>query len=141
MAAIKGIWLGSILATFFIVGGLSIILGLNANNQNLANDQSFQDFNNSFNKINDLQASTDALQNSVTQEPNNVGIFGFLDALVNSAWNALKGTFAALGFMHDAVTSIPEVFEIPTWVGGLIWMALIAIIGYAIYSAIFQVDL
>jgi len=103
------------------------------------NDEKTQAFNDTFNVYNSLTTSVGSLQSSVEDTEQDWGIYGVVNALVGSAWNALRLLFSSLSFMNAVFVGL-GLFGVPSWVGGLATLAVITIIAFAIYSSIFKAE-
>lgn len=131
--------IGIIIFTFFIVGGIAILTEFNNARPGFVDDEKFTQFNSSFNKMNDLTGAVEDLENTITEsdEDQDLGIFGVLDALINTGWNTLKLLFTSFGFMEAIFASL-SMFGVPTWVGALLVLMVTVMIAFAIYTAVFQ---
>lgn len=133
--------IGIILFTIFIVGGVAMISIFNEKDSTFASDEKFTDFNKSFNKMNEVTESVESLEEGITGARPDVGVFGVLNALIQSSWNSLKLIISSFGFMTDVFAALSTVFGIPTWVGTLISLLVTVILVFGIWGAIFQRDL
>lgn len=133
--------IGIIMFTFFIVGGVSM-LGIFADSDStFTQDEKFTQFNESFNVLNDVSNQVDSLETSITDADTDFGVFGVLNALISSSWQALKLLFTSLSFMDGVFGGIASVFGVPSWIPAIIILIVTVIIAFAIFSAIFQRDL
>lgn len=132
--------LAIIFFTFFILGGVSMMGELRLSKPTYMADDNTKAFNNTFNVYTSLSTSVGGLQSSVEDAGNDWGIFGVVNALVGSAWNALRLLFSSLSFMNAVFVGL-GLFGIPSWVGGLASLTVIVIIAFAIYSSIFNSEI
>lgn len=132
--------IGVIIFTFFIVGGIAMLTEFGNKNPTFIADDKFNDFNTSFNKMNDLTESVNGLEDRITEsgEDQDLGVFGVLDALINTGWNTLKLLFTSFGFVEDVFTSLGTFFGIPGWVAALLILLVTVMIAFAIFTAVFQ---
>jgi hypothetical protein len=128
-----------ILFTFFILGGITIMGEFRKSDATFMADENTQAFNKTFNVYTSLSSSVGGLQSSVEDAGNDWGIFGVVNALVGSAWNALRLLFSSLSFMNAVFIGL-GLFGIPSWVGGLATLTVTVIIAFAIYASIFKSD-
>ena len=128
-----------ILFTFFILGGITIMGEFRKSDATFMADENTQAFNKTFNVYTSLSTSVGGLQSSVEDAGNDWGIFGVVNALVGSAWNALRLLFSSLSFMNAVFIGL-GLFGIPSWVGGLATLTVTVIIAFAIYASIFKSD-
>lgn len=150
MVSPKQYIIGIVMFMFIIVGGIALLNIYADNDAVFVNDERFASFNKTFNKVDDVQDIADDLQSSIEQndEESNSGIWGvlttgagFLDTLINGAWNTIKLLVSSLSFMNDAYNGLNTFFGIPTWVSALIITIITIVIVFAIFGAIFQRDL
>ena len=127
--------------TLVIVGGVSMIGILNDSGANFDNNQKFIDFNDSFNRLNEVTASVEGLQSDIQGAETDFGAFGVLNALISSSWQSLKLMFNSFSIMNDAYNGLSTVFGLPAWIPALLILAVIILIAFIIYSAIFQTQL
>jgi hypothetical protein len=80
------------------------------------------------------------LQEGIAGATPDPGVFGVLNSLIQSAWQILKLMFSSLAFMTTVWGGLYTIFGVPVWVGALIGSLAIILIGFTIYSAIFQKD-
>lgn len=132
--------LGIIFFTFFILGGVTMMGELRQSDATFMADENTQAFNRTFNVYTSLDTSVSSLQSSVEDAGNDWGIFGVINALVGSAWNALRLLFSSLSFMNAVFVGL-GLFGVPSWVGGLASLTIIVIIAFAIYSSIFNSEI
>lgn len=132
---------GLIIFTFLIVGGLSIYASFAAYNPTLAASTKYGSFNDTFNRYSTLNSSVSGLQTSITDSDAEIGVFGVLNGLINTAWNGLKFIFTSFGFMSDVGEGVTTVFGLPTWVPGILLLTITVMLAFTIWSAIFQSEL
>lgn len=132
---------GVLAFTLFIVGGVSMLGIFKAQDPTFATDDTYSRFNNSFNQLEDVTTTVGALQSGITDADTDFGAFGVLNALISSSWQSLKLMFTSFSIMNDAYNGLSTVFGIPAWIPGLIILAVIIMIAFTIYSAIFQKEL
>lgn len=131
----KSYIIGIVIFCLFIVGGVSMLGSFGANTQQV------QEFNKTFDKMNDVQEVTSDLQGSIENADTDFGAFGVLNSLISSAWQSLKLLFTSLGFMNSAFMGMVTFFGVPAWIPALFIAIIIVIVAFAIFGAIFQRDL
>lgn len=92
--------------------------------------------------LSDVNKSTEDLKiNSMQNNTQQTGAFGFLDALINSGYATMKTLYTTFGFATDSLLYIDTWgLGIPTWVGtGLIAIITILIM-FGIWRFIFKVE-
>ena len=107
---------------------------------NFANDPKFSQFNDTFNKFDDLNTEVGGLQSGIEGSGQSSGTSGdnFLTRLINGAWNTLKGLFTGFSFIGDILTGLNEMFGIPVWFTTLVSLLIVVMVAFAIWGAIFQ---
>ena len=133
--------IGILVFTLFIVGGVSMISILRQTDDTFASEERFEQFNSTFNVYNDVESKVGQLEDSVTNQEVDLGVFGVLNALINSAWQTLKLSISSFSFMNAVFLGTHTVFGVPAWVGGLLILAVSVMFVFAIFSAIFQREL
>ena len=138
--------IGIILFTFFIVGGMAMMNEFNKSDDTFTDDEKFTQFNKSFDKMAELTTSVETLKGKIDpltgeEEEIKYGVFGVLNALIETSWNALRTIFSAFGFMDDIFNAISIVFGVPVWVGSLLILLVTVLLVFSIWSAIFQTKL
>jgi len=130
------------LFTFMILGGLGILTLFRDADSSFINDTSrYSEFESKFNQYSRIETESGKLQASIEQlGSEDVGVFGFLNALIGSAWNTIKLTFSNFAFIGSTFLAIHTFFGIPLWIPSLIIMIFIIIIVFAFWKAIFQVN-
>lgn len=134
------IW-GVIAFTLFIVGGVSMLGIMKAEDTTFATEDSYTRFNESFNQLTEVTETVEGLQSGIINAETDFGVFGVLNALISSSWQSLKLTFTSFSLMNAAYTGLSAVFGVPAWIPGLIILSVIVLIAFTIWSAIFQKEL
>ena len=132
--------LALVIFTFFIVGGVSMYGSLGEGNPTMLNSTKYDEFNATFNKVDDLTTGVGSLKSGITAADTDFGAFGVLNAIISSAWNSLKLLFTSFGFVETMLVGLTSIFGVPSWVVGLAILLITLVIVFAIYSAIFQTD-
>lgn len=127
--------IGIIIFCFIIVGGISLLASFGVNSSQVT------EFNQTFDKMNDVTSVTSDLRGSIENADTDFGAFGVLNSLISSAWQSLRLLFTSLGFMEDAYSGLTSFFGVPAWIPMLLGAIVIVIIAFAIFGAIFQRDL
>jgi len=142
MAEVRDYLISFAVFTFLIVGGVALLGGFREYDSSFANDAKFSEFNESFSKVSDFESQTDKFKGvfNSSDEDNKFGLFGVLDALIETAWYSLKSVFTSFSFIFDVFTSTTSIFGIPAWIPSLIISIIVIILTFAIFSAIFQRD-
>ena len=131
---------GIIIFTFFIVGGVAMIMDITKDNPSLRDAEKFGKFNSTFNKYNNITGYGDDLRGSIEDSDSSNNEWGVAGSLLLGAWNTLKLMFGSLSFMTSVFGGLYDVFSIPRWVGSLLITLVTIMIAFAIFSAIFQRD-
>lgn len=85
--------------------------------------------------LSDVESSINQSVHSTESE----GIWGFLDSLVNSVVNSMKTVGRGMQFLQVFLVDITRLLPVPSFVGSLLVTAVVIIVGFAIWKAIFKV--
>jgi hypothetical protein len=132
---------GLIVFTLIIVGGISMYASFAAYSPAMTSNTKYGTFNSTFNRYNDLNSSVAGLSDSVTNAQSEIGVFGVLNGLINTAWNGLKFIFTSFGFVGDIGAGLTNVFGVPAWIPSLLILGITVMLVFTIWSAIFQSEL
>jgi len=141
MVKISDYLVGIVIFMFIIVGGTVMISEFRNQDPTFISSNKYDEFNNTFNKLEDTDASIGAIRTNIEATDDDVGLFGVLNALILSSWQVLKNVFSSFSFMDSIFNGISSVFGVPDWIGGFIILLVTLVIAFAIYSAIFQREL
>jgi hypothetical protein len=128
---------GIIIFTLIVVGGVSFVAFGTGSNPSFGTSQFSNDFNSSFNKLNDVNTEVGEIEDSIKESSPDAGAFGMLNALISSGWQTLKLLFDSFEFMETTIGEL-ELFGVPAWIMGLIGLMISVMIAFAIFSGIFQ---
>ena len=132
--------IGVILFMLVITGGVFMIGSFYNKDPSIDSIGQIDSFNKSLNKASEVTASVSELDSSIQSVSNeNVGVLGWLNALVGSIFNGLRAIGDSLGFMSTASSEASAIFGIPAFILPLILLIVTVIIIFAIYSAITKV--
>lgn len=133
--------IGIVIFTLFIVGGISMISIFNDSDATFADDAKLEQFNESFNVLNNITDEVTDLEDSIVNADTDFGTYGVLNALISSAWQTLRLTFNSFRFMNNVFSGLSTFLGVPAWITGLIILIVTVMFAFAIYSAIFQRDI
>jgi len=125
----------------FIMGGMSMIMEFKQSNDNFADDDRLTEFNETFNVYEDTSSKVTDLGESITNADSDWGILGVLNGLILAAWQSLKLLITNWAFMNGVFLGMSTMFGVPSWIAGLIILAITVMFVFALYSAFFQRDL
>lgn len=138
---IKGIFIGVILGIIVLTSGLFMIGTFSASDTNLDTTQISTANSVLVNSTAGIYSSVKSLNSSMNKLTNpNSGFFGVFDALISSVTGGLAAIGNTIGFMNVAAYQFALILHVPTFVVGLLWLIIIIIIVFAIYSAIMRVN-
>lgn len=141
MGKISSYIIGIAIFTFFIASGMYMMMELKASDSTFADDPEFDSFNSTFNQYDDLNTQVDEIETGIVDAEPNWGVFGALNALVETGWQTLKTLFASFSFMNTVFNGLTTIFGVPAYIPGLIIMIVTVVIAFAIFGAIFQRDI
>ena len=128
---------GIILFTFFIVGGVAVILELGVSNPDMVNDPRFTQFNESFNKMELVQEEVSKIETNINStQPGDSPI----NNLITGSWQTLRLIGSSFGFMDDVFIATYTVFGVPRWVANVVVMLITVLLAFVILGLIFQRD-
>jgi len=133
--------MGILAFVFFIMSGVALISEFQQSDATFATDDSYVEFNDTFNVYTEVESSVGQLESSVTNAEPDMGVFGVLNSLIQSAWQTLVLTISSFSFMSTVFRGLNTVFGMPSWIGGLLILAVSVMFVFAIFSAIFQRNL
>lgn len=96
-------------------------------------------FNSTFNILDKASNSTTNMQTKLEGSSQDWGLWGVLNALIGSAWETFKLLFTSFGFMTIVFHGL-EAYGIPSWFTTGIIAIILAIIVFAIMSAILKAE-
>lgn len=141
----KHIYIATIFFVFAILGGLYMINEMIQDKPDFLSSgdaDELEKFNESFNKLEDINRSVHAIQENIQTKPDEglLGKFGMLGGLINSAWNTIVFMFVSLSFLNSAFYALEDTFGIPSWVPVLLVLVFIVIIAFGILKMIFKAE-
>lgn len=111
-------------------------------NPGFINEEQLSAYNETFNKFDEYQTETAELASNVEGiTGSNTGNFGFLNDLINKAWNTLTTLRASFAFMDDALRGLSSVLGVPTFISALAISIVSVLFIMAILAVIFNRDL
>lgn len=138
---IRDIIIASILFCFIAAGASAIYARINSDSPALIDNDKYTQFNNSFNKLDDIQSTVNDLNSSLVADlSESKGTFGVLNALIDTTWNTLSLIGNSLTFMWAIIHNLNTFLGVPTWVGSIVVSLILVVIVFTIFSAIFQRD-
>jgi hypothetical protein len=136
---IKMVLLSFILFTMFIVGGVQMMAIARSKNSNAFSDEKLNQFNSSFNKLDELSSSistTEAALKSGAEK--DIELFGVLNAIILNVFNSIKMMGTTFSFIGTSFLGLYAIFGIPTWVGILASLMITTIIVFSILGSVFR---
>lgn len=134
----RGYIVGIVLFTLVIASGVAMIAEFTESDPSYGNPDDLQQFNSTFNVINDITDEVGTLESNIENADTDFGTFGVLNSLINSGWQTIKLLVGGLGFMNTALYGLSTFFGIPAFIIGLVTLLVSIVIVFALYSAIFQ---
>lgn len=139
----RTIFVGVIVFTMFLVGGISLINMFDTEYADFADSDQLKEFQ-TFNRTSDLIETTNTFNESITsltesleEENPFFKTFGIVGALFQGAWGVIGGLGDSLSFMLRAITGL-NMFGVPSWFIGLSVLLIFSIILFTIFSVIFN---
>lgn len=137
---IRAYFIGAVVLTFIIVGGLSMIMSVQQSDDTFVNSTEINRFNQSFNTYNSLTGNISNLESGLKSDnsTSDYGSFGVLNSLIQSAWQVFRSIPTTFAFIGNIFLSLSTFFGVPVWIPTLILSIISIIIVFSIYSLIFQ---
>jgi hypothetical protein len=132
---------GIIAFTLVIAGFMAMYADFSAVSPSMLGSPQYGAFNSTFNTYNNVTSSVSILSSGITDADAEIGIFGVLNGLINTAWNSLKFIFTSFGFMSGVAGGLTTVFGVPLWIVSLLLLFVTVMLVFTIWSAIFQSEL
>lgn len=130
---------GIMIFVLLIVGGVALIGEFKAVDTTFIDTEKYANFNTTFNKYENIVEISNKTQTNIeNMENTDFGIFGVLNGLINQAWQFLRLLISSLSFMSSAFTGLTVLFGVPAWIPTIIIGIITILLGFAIYSIIFQ---
>lgn len=129
---------GIIMMMFFIVGGIALLGEFQSANPNFDNMNRSAEFNRTFNKLSDVTTEVGILEDNIKSTDTDFGVFGVLNALIFSSWQAIKFIFDSFGFMDAIYDGMTAFFGVPAWIPLIISLLITVTLVFAIFKMIFQ---
>lgn len=114
------------------------MMELRASDSSFADDDKFTEFNETFNVYTETSDQISDLGSSITNADSDWGILGVLNGLILTAWQSLKLLITNWNFMNGVFYGLSTLFGVPSWISGLIILAVTVMFVFALYSAFFQ---
>lgn len=137
---IRSIWYALIFAMLFLTAGISYISIFVADSPSFDEEDRFGEFSRLFDKQAELSLQINTTQSKILSSETDYGLFGALNALIKTSWEAIKNMFTSLSFVSDIFSGLSAFFGVPTWLTGFVMMLLVVTVAYTILSLIFQGD-
>jgi hypothetical protein len=137
LEGIQGYLVGIVLAMVVFTGGIFIMGTYYSNSPTIDSNNQVAQFNLGMNKTIEITNTVGGMESSLSSvSEENVGLLGWLNILVGSAFKGVKAIFSSLGFMKDLGASAAGIFGIPAFIVNLLLLIASIIIIIAIWSAI-----
>lgn len=133
--------IGIVMFSFMIVGGVSLLGMMRADSSSFGDSDKLTQFNNTFNKLDTVSTSVNAMQSTLTNASVDAGAFGTLNALILSGWQSFKLLFSSFGFMSGVFSGLTTMFGVPAWIPATILLLVTILLVFSIISAVLQKDI
>lgn len=127
-----------ILFTLIIVSGINMVNILGDSNSAITSRDDYSEFNQSFNKLKEIDSTVDGLKVQAERGSEETGTFGFLDSLIGGSWGTLTALFESLSFIQELVQGLNSYFKVDPIIITIAGLIISTIIIFAILGAIFQ---
>lgn len=141
MAEMKEYLVGIVLFTFVIMGGMLFLSEFSAHSATMRSGNDLQAFNDTFNTFDKITTQVNNLKGNIEGSDNDFGLFGVLNSIIGSTWQAVKLFFSSFSFMDSVFNGLSHSpFNLPAWVPALIITLITISIVFAIWSLVFNRD-
>jgi hypothetical protein len=126
-----------------IVGSCAFIMSeLKSDNPTLGDDSvEFQSFNSTFYKYNEVSSTVGKWQLNMENVSQDNSVLGVWDSLISGGWSILSLLGSSFSFMNGVFVGFAAVLGIPTFVVTLMYLIVIVIIIFSVYSAVFRTQI
>ena len=131
---------GVIAMMLFITGGVFIMSAFKDTNAAFDSENRLDEFNRTFNKLDDLNARINQSAEDITTAEPDLGVLGVLNSLIQTGWLTLKTIITSFTFMSDVYGGLTALFGIPAWIPLIIGLFITTMLVFAIFSMVFQKD-
>lgn len=133
---------GIIVGTIAIMGVMFMLSELvsDSGNPEFFSNDNLTSLNRTFNKFYELNQSVQNFESGIQNSRNETqwGVFGVINGIIQSTWSVITGLFTSLGFFKDMLGSLDEYLPIPSWVGGALILIVLVLVGFGIFTIVFQ---
>ena len=129
---------GTIIMMFFIMGGMAIFTEFQTADPTFDSSDKTGEFNRTFNKLDEVTIEVQELEDNIKSSDTDFGVFGVLNALIFSSWQAIKFIFDSFGFMDSVLNGLESVFGVPAWIPSIMILLITVMLIFAIYRMVFQ---
>jgi len=129
--------IGIIVFVIFVGSGVSLVSLMDDGVGNFEKNEKFDEFNSTFNKLDDVTAEVGVLRSNIEDADTDFGTFGALNGLIANSWQGLKVLIKSFDFMDDVFAGLFEVFGVPSWITGLLSLIIVVVFVFTIYEVIF----
>lgn len=130
---------GFIVLVLLVAGGSVYMASFAVDKPSFIDNPSFRAFNESFNRVNDIDDASKTFKGVVNgTDANQFGVFGVIDGLINSVWGTFKTIYATLDFTTDSFKALSSVFGVPSWIITILVSLVLIMIAFSIFGWIFQ---
>lgn len=134
--------IGVIVFIFFIVGGVTIMAEFRSFKPTFASDESFDSFNDTFNRYTELNQSISGIRSQYLNDEPQWGVLGAVGALAVTAYNTLRLIPTSFGFVDSMIMGISDTtsLHIPVFIPTLLILGIVVFLVFSIISALLNVD-
>ena len=129
-------YLIALLVFGMVITGIVVLLsGVTTENADLSEE--YEDFNATFNKLEQTSTSVDNLESKLkADDGQNWGVFGVLNALIGSAWETLKLVFSSFSFITAIFAGLHTWLGVPLWVTNTLYSLILVVVIFTIINLI-----
>lgn len=140
MAEMKEYLISIVLFTFIIMGGMLLISEFRTHSSSFGTEAEYQSYNYTFNTLDKITTQVDSLKGNIEDSDNDFGLFGVLNSIIGSTWQAVKLFFTSFSFMDSVFNGVSDYFGVPAWIPSLIITLITIMVVFAIWALVFNRD-
>ena len=118
--------------------GFTFLSSLSENNPDAVSSTELEKYQNTFDRSSDYSTSSTTVKTNTESISGSDGLFGFINSLVNNAWNSVVTLFTTFSFISDVIGGISATFGIPSVITTIGIAIVTFTLGFGILAFIFN---
>lgn len=130
---------GFLILLFVVISGVSYLSYFTVDSTFDGGDK-VGEFNRTFNKLSDVQENINSMESSIEDSDPSWGVFGVLNALINSVWQGVKLLFSSWSFVDIIFAGSSKIFGVPVYMVTIAGLFVSVTLIFAVWKLIFQTE-